>query len=312
MHVIRGDRLIARIDERVGGEITRIEFDGRPLLASYDWESPVSVFRSVGYGDPKTDWLSAYRGGWQLLVPNAGAACDVGGVPLPFHGEWSRTRPTVTARSANHVTLAAGTRLPLSVEREIRIESGPERVLARTTVTNTGLDPVSFVWAEHPAFEVGAGDLVDLPPVTVMDSDGSPVGSWPVGSEGRDLSLIDDSPPTESVHYLVGFESGWAAIRRQALGIALAWDIADFPVAWIWHEIGSAGFPFFGRASLVAIEPASSWPGTGLRGAVERGQAIHLEPGAARSTTVALIPFEADARAVVGASVSGNVEFGSL
>jgi hypothetical protein len=93
--------------------------------------------------------------------------------------------------------------------------------------------------------------------------------------------------------------------------VALAWDIDDFPYAWLWHEIRSPGFPFYGRTYIVAIEPASSWPGTGLRDAIDRGQAIVLQPDDQRSTTVALIPYEPDGRSVSGALISGVLEFGA-
>jgi hypothetical protein len=74
VHVIRSGPFVVELDERLGGEITRIQHDDRELLACYDWAAPVPVSRSVTYGDPKLDWLSEYRGGWQLLIPNAGAA----------------------------------------------------------------------------------------------------------------------------------------------------------------------------------------------------------------------------------------------
>lgn len=309
MHRVRAGDLEVTVDERFGGEITSIRSQGRELLATYDWDSPVGVSRSVGYGDPKLDWLSDYRGGWQLLVPNAGAACVVDGVPLPFHGEWSRTRVTVSGRAADRIVMTAGLRFPLSVEREVSVATGPERVVVRTTVSNRSGGPLPFVWGEHPAFAVASGDHIDLPPVELFDVDGAPAGRWPTLDGPRDLAVVDAGPSTESVHYLVGFARGWAAIRRPHVGVALAWDVADFPAAWLWHEIASPGFPFYGRTSLVAIEPASSWPGTGLAGAIERGQAFVLAPGEQRSTTIGLIPFEPDGRAVTGASVDGTVEF---
>ena len=105
MHVIRTGPFVVELNERLGGEITRIRYRDRDLLASYDWPSPVGVSQSSTYGDAKLDWLSDYRGGWQLLVPNAGAACDVDGVPLPFHGEWSRTHVSVTERAADRVVM---------------------------------------------------------------------------------------------------------------------------------------------------------------------------------------------------------------
>ncbi len=309
MHVIRAGPLVVEVNECLGGEITRVRYRGHDILASYDWPSPVGVSQSVTYGDAKLDWLSDYRGGWQLLVPNAGAACEVDGVPLPFHGEWSRTRVAVTERVADRVVMMAGTRLPLTVEREVRVEARPARVLVRTTVCNASAEPVSFIWGEHPAFAVGQGDRIDFPSAEIFDADGVGVGHWPSLSDGRHLGRIDTTYPSESVHFLVGFSGGWAAVRRQDLGVALAWNVKDFPYAWLWHEIASPGFPFYGRTSLVAIEPASSWPGTGLRAAIERGQAIVVQPDERHSTTVALIPFIPDGRALSGASISGRLEF---
>jgi hypothetical protein len=255
------------------------------------------------------DWLSEYRGGWQLLVPNAGAACEVAGVPLPFHGEWSRTRVTVTGRDAHRVVMTAGTRLPLTVQREVRVATGPDRVLVHTTLTNEGGEAVRFIWGEHPAFSVGPGDEVDFPSADLYVEDGVGVGQWPITSDGRDLGRLGAHDVGESLHYLVGFAQGWAAIRRPHLGVALAWEVKDFPFAWMWREIGSSAFPFYGRASILAIEPAASWPGAGLAAAIERGHALILEPGQRRSTTVAMIPFEPDRRSVVGASVDGDVQF---
>lgn len=308
MHSIRAGYLAIELDERLGGEITGIRYRGRDLLATHRWASPVGVSRSASYGDARLDWLSEYRGGWQLLVPNAGAECEVHGTPLPFHGEWSRTQVTVTERSAHRVVMTAGLRLPLTVEREVRLDPDRDRVVARTSVTNTVDVEVPFVWGEHPAFTVGDGDLIDLPSVRVAAADGSDLGTWP-DPGGAHLDRISTAHPAESVHYLTGFESGWAAIRRRDYGVALAWDVADMPVAWLWHEIASPRFPFFGRTSLVAIEPASSWPGTGLRDAVTRGQAIILQPGESRTTEVSLIPFETVDRAVTGVSITGGVEW---
>ena len=309
--MIRSGPFEIELDERLGGEIASIRHNRRRLLASYDWASPVPVSRSLTYGDPKLDWLSEYRGGWQLLIPNAGAACVVDDVPLPFHGEWSRTRVTVIERGADHIVMAAGTRLPLVVEREVRVEARPDRVLVRTTISNSSDRVVAFVWGEHPAFVVEDGDEIDLPPARVVAGDGSAVGDWPSDSEGGRLDRVDATHPRESVHFVVGLSEGWASLRRRDGGVALAWDVNDFPAVWLWHEIASPGFPFYGRTSLVAIEPASSWPGSGLASAIANRQALTLESGHTRSTTVALIPFEISGRALSRATVDGRLEFAS-
>ena len=309
MHVISGGNLVVELDERRGGEITQIRYGEQLILASYDWPSPIGVNSSTSYGNAKLDWLSEYRGGWQLLVPNAGAACEVEGVPLPFHGEWSRTHVTVSTRAVDRVTLTAGTRLPLVVEREIRVVERPDRVLVSTRVRNTTRQPSHFIWGEHPAFVVGDGDTIDFPDSTMYSADGENLGQWPSLKSGRQLNQVDTSQPTESVHFLVGFTQGWAALRRGTYGVALSWNVNDFPYAWLWHEIASPGFPFYGRASLVAIEPASSWPGHGLAAAITAGQAIRLEPNEERSTVVALIPFVDNGHAVTGVNLDGHVNF---
>lgn len=310
MHMIRSGPFIVGVDERLGGEITRLRYHQSELLAVYGWKSPVRASSSSTYGDAKLDWLSEYRGGWQLLVPNAGAACVVDGVPLPFHGEWSRTIVAVTERAVDRVVMEAGTRLPLVVTRQVLVASDPNRLLVTTIVRNESDATVPFVWGEHPAFAVEHGDEIDLPSSHVLARDGSPLGDWPLVTEQGRLDLVDTTVPVESVHFATGLHDGWAALRRRDVGIALAWDVHDFPAVWLWHEIASPGFPFYGRASLVAIEPACTWPGDGLASAIAHGQALTVGPGEARSTTVAVIPFAIDGRRVVGATVDGHIEFG--
>ena len=63
-----------------------------------------------------------------------------------------------------------------------------------------------------------------------------------------------------------------------------------FPYAWLWQELGgTAGPPWHGRAYTIAIEPATSFPATGLGGVVET-TATHrtLAPGAATATHISL------------------------
>lgn len=313
---LTGDELSVDVDETLGGEIQQITFGVDELLAFHPWHAPVGVSRSRSYGDPKLDWLSEYRGGWQLLVPNAGAASTVDGIPLPFHGEWSRTRSDAVEQNSASVTLQAGTRLPLLVRRRIEILTAPARVAVTTTVENLVDRPVPFVWGEHPAFAVAPGDRIDVPAGAVIDGDDPERRSvpWPSSTAGglhaNGLDRIPTGTPVQGVHYLPDRPAGWAALRRPQVGVGLAWDLADFPHLWIWHEIGGPEFPFYGRTSLVAIEPSSSWPGDGLAAAIERGQAHWLAPGTSRSATVTVVPFRPGAGPVSGVDHDGTVSFG--
>lgn len=309
MITLHNDRLKVHLDERRGAEITQIAVGPVELLAYYDWDSPVAVGKSTSYGKHRHDWLSEYRGGWQFLVPNAGPECEVDGVNLPFHGEWSRTHVDVIAQSEYMVRVRAGTRLPITVTREITLRRNPDRVEISTEVHNSAKESTSFIWGEHPAFRALAGDTIDLPMAHVADASGASLGRWPLEGSSR-IDVIDDSTPHESLHFITDLTDGWAALRRSDIGVAMAWDARDFPHVWLWREHGSKGFPFYGRASMMAIEPACSWPGLGLAEARLRGQAIELAPGATRSTRMSLTPFELNEARVTQVTADGRITFG--
>lgn len=310
MILLKKEPLTIQINERLGAEIAQIEVSGIELLAFYDWESPVAVSKSSTYGKQRHDWLSEYRGGWQFLMPNAGPECEVDGVNIPFHGEWSRTQVDIIAQTESMVRVRAGTRLPVVVEREISVLSDPDRVAITTEVRNTSNEPTSFIWGEHPAFFVRQGDKIDLPNGEVVNSAGAAIGAWPIGIGSQRLDIIDDQLPHERMHFITNIEHGWAALRRSDIGIAMAWEVSDFPHVWLWQEIGSQGFPFYGRASMIAIEPGSSCPDIGLAEARKRGQAIELMPGQLRKTTMSLIPFPATTSPVTNVSIDGDITLG--
>jgi hypothetical protein len=304
MIALHNKHLTVGVDESLGGEITQIQSNGVDLLAYYDWESPVGSRQSSGYGHERHDWLSDYRGGWQLLVPNAGPECDVDGVHHPFHGEWSRTRVTIEEQTQTAVTMRAGTRTPVVVQRRVWLENNPPRLLVSTRVHNDSPERTSFIWGEHPAFAVASGDRVDLPAARVADGQGNVLGTWPLqaSSDNRPrIDVVTSDAPHETVHFVTDLPAGWAALHRSRVSVAMAWDARDFPHVWLWREHASAGFPFFGRA----------WPGIGLAEARRRGQAITLAPGESRSTTVAIVPFVSSGASVTGVSTDGTISFGA-
>ncbi len=304
--------LTVTIDERLGGEITRLCLGSHELLASHTWEAPVRASNSQSYGDDTLDWLSEYRGGWQFLVPNAGSPCTVDDVPLPFHGEWSRTNVEIVKQSSSSITVRSGTRLPLVVERTITLLEDPLRVRIDTTIENVSASIVPFVWGEHPAFVTSPGDRIDLPAGRVVDASGSIASAttWPVSSTAaQPLNIIPDTSPSEMLHYLPERPGAWASLRRAEVGVGLAWDPTAFPHVWLWHQIGGQGLPWYGRTSLVAIEPASSWPAEGLAAAIERNQAHLVGPHERRTAWMVVVPFEPNGRPVRNVTESGTIEF---
>lgn len=314
------------LDPDHGAEILAIRRPGGPnVLATYDWVSPVWASRSTTYGDPVNDWLSEYRGGWQELFPNGGAACTVDGVPLPFHGEVSRTRWTASARTADAATLITATRLPLTLERRMRLAPDAPVLLLEESARAEADREVPFLWGHHPAFAATDGAVIDLPATVQVATDAgystdlcdvAPGVSapWPAvaGRDGGSVDLSRVGPgPVERLAYLSGFgDPGWVAIRGVApgLGVAMSWDATTFPGAWFWWEIGGPGHPWHRRSRIVAVEPNTANPADGLAAAIERGVAHRVPPGQEHTTWLTVSLFEADARPVRAVSRDGSVQ----
>lgn len=321
--LLESPEVVVGVDLERGCDIHLISRpSGRNLLASYDWSTPAPAAASHTYGSSRLDWLSHYRGGWQELFPNSGLDSRVGPVPLPFHGEVSTLRWEVISSASTSLHTRTGSRLPLVLDRWMELDEDRPIVRLRECVINVGSEAVHYLWGHHPAFAAASRTLIDLPatPAVVDPGDMGAAADLSPGSEAQwpllpavDGSTIDAScmggKPTSRLVYLPSISEGWAALRwpDERIGIALSWDVATFPHVWLWQERESTGYPFYGRAALVAIEPQSAWPADGLDGAIERGQALCLDPGQTRETELMAGIFCADQRPVTAVSSDGRV-----
>lgn len=312
------------IDPAEGGQIMSVQRPGRPnVLASYGWRSPLPASHSTSYGDEASDWLSEYRGGWQELFPNAGAGCIAAGVSLPFHGEVSRARWRVDAQTDQSIAISTPARLPMVLERRLRIAPDRAVLLVEETARSESDIPMPFLWGHHPAFQAEDGARIDLPPGAIVVADTGfdtelnditpgARGAWPtLDGPGGDSVTLDRVPsgPVQRLAYLTQLgREPWAAIRHiGSEGMAMAWDGDTFPNAWFWWEIGGPGHPWHGRARIVAIEPNTSYPADGLSAAVERGEAHLLPPGGEHRTWLTMSLFDADELPIRGVSREGGI-----
>lgn len=74
------------------------------------------------------------------------------------------------------------------------------------------------------------------------------------------------------------------------LAATLTWSSDEFPFAWYWLEAGGrSGFPWFGEAYVLAVEPCTSYPTGGLA-EIRRlsGTQITLAPGHAQTRSVTI------------------------
>ncbi|MFI1092559.1 aldose 1-epimerase [Streptomyces sp. NPDC020917] len=230
-------------------------------------------------GDSQVDWLARYGGGWQQLVPNAGAERAVGGVRRGYHGEaavvgWAVDGAGKTfARMSTDLITA-----PLRLTRTLRLD-GPA-LHVRDTVHNTSDEPAPVMWVQHPGFgapfidehcSIATGARTVLTdaetPGNVLPADvRAPFPHVPTRDGGTlDLRVAPGPDSGRSVFAcLTDFEAAWFTIDSPTagFGIRFEWDADVLPHAWLWQECHAGdGFPWYRRAYVVAIEPANVLPG---------------------------------------------------
>jgi hypothetical protein len=94
------------------------------------------------------------------------------------------------------------------------------------------------------------------------------------------------------------------------MGVGMVWDGKLFPYAALWQETGAIrGYPFYGKAYVVALEPNSSYPAHGLAKVMEKtGTHLTLAPGESRTLELKAVFFESSRR-IKQIDLSGRVQF---
>lgn len=307
---ISSDSLTVDIVPGKGGDILGVRTaSGVDLLWSSPWGLRERGAAPTGV-DPSGAFLASYAGGWQTIFPNGGAACAEHGTTWGFHGEAALAAWDV--ESANASELMMSTRLfasPFHLQKTVSVES--EVVTVTETVTNEGSQSVETMWSHHPAFGaplVGPGCTVGTSART-FTADDVPLGSfgdlvpgatsdWPF-AEARAGGVVDlrelpgPGHPTARLGYLSDFADGACiSLDNPQLGLAveIRWDEGVMPHAWYWLEANATlDFPLYGRAYVLGLEPATSYPGQGL-GAVRRttGTQVAFQAGESRTAAISL------------------------
>jgi len=313
---LRSTTIEVDVEPDKGAQIVGLRQPGcDDVLARYDWETPLPADRGSSYGDPRLDWLSGYRGGWQEMFPNAGEGCLVDGIPLPFHGEVSTARWDVVHHSPHEALLRCPARLPLVLERHMMLDDRLPVLRISETVQNVSDRPVPYLWGHHPAFCPPPGSRIDLSDGVRYRLSGATGagadGAWPIlggGPHPVDLSTVP-SEPTTRVLFLSGAE-GWFALRPPSgTGVACAWDVDAFPNLWLWQHLAGPGFPTYGRGWITALEPVNVGYGDGLAAATDRGDAPVLPPRGTTTSWVTVRLLDRNNERVVGVDRIGTVNF---
>jgi len=289
MIVLRSPELLIRLDPRHGGEILDLVDlrSGRQLLG----RAPFGSEEPRGGDLDEETWSRSYRGGWQLVLPNAGAECVVNGERHGFHGRASNDRWEVASASEGSALLRWRGH-GLEVERRLALEGGALQV----SVEARALERAPLVALEHVslgveiiepevAIELPAGLAYELseaegpavppagaqrwPEVLLLDGSVERADRWPLARERSRFLVVTDLP------------EGRATVRNttRGAGLELAWDADWLRHLWIWHEVRTYDGPWRKQAEILVVEPTSVPHALGLAAAVEQGQARWLDKG---------------------------------
>jgi len=286
-------------------------------------------------GDSMSQWISYYRGGWQVIFPNFGPAVEHKGAPLDFHGEAARTAWHLeeiqnNGAQAQVVLGVALQKSPFRIRRVMSVASGQPKLSITETITNQGEEAMECMWGHHPAFGpplVSPACMIETGARMVESDDGYdvsgnnlPLGqcwTWPrvrnKNGEEIDLSKLPAPGSGHSrVLYLKDFKESWFALTNPTLGlgVGMVWDGKLFPYAALWQETGGVlGYPFYGKAYVVALEPNSSYPAQGLPKVMEKtGTHLTLAPGESRTLELSAVFFE-PSRRIKQIDLGGRVQF---
>jgi len=281
-------------------EVTVVPQEGGRISSIHSIQSGLEFLTQARPGRPSVEpglEASFQRGpcaGAEECLPTVGYCTDCADGPAPDHGDfWQipwQVDSVVSGRLEMH---AIGFSRPLRFERVTELSGGS--LLLSYKVVNIGPEPLTFLYAWHPLFAVGAGDRVVLPAevsnVTLFYSrDEAPRGQkrdllWPMLQNKEDLrdlsvAMAPDHETAEMI-YTRRLHVGRCGLFRRSpgQGVIVSFDSSRLPYLGIWLCFG--GWPDSGpepKQVAIALEPTTA-PCNTLSASERAGLALSLAPG---------------------------------
>jgi hypothetical protein len=271
-HTLATEKLTLSVLPETGAAIT----DGLFLGKSFFAKPPYQSIAPKPLGN-ESDWVAAWNGGWQPLIPSAGGEYLKGKHPQGFHGNASQARWSVTDSNSNSISLNWSGE-DLESERVINISDNEINV--RCSLLNLDSSARPVIITEH----------------LVLGSDflNSEIALEPVGNaKFRELAYDGSANGAEFAPWETFKHDGWSKVnkstparmgvfsdtsciklRNELYEIEITWDASKLPFLWIWEEMGqTTEHPWNGKFWALGIEPSSASDGVGLNG----GPALTLQ-----------------------------------
>lgn len=286
---------VVDLTPQLGGAISALRHEGANVL----WTPPrhtrdLKAQAPAGFeSQSEISWMESSLGGWEVLAPNAGSACTVGSSYLPFHGHAGRSKWQVDAVARSSATLSCA--MPTTGFRSSRQVQlvGNGRCEVRESLSYEGPGEHPAIWGSHLAF---GDEFVDGP--LRFEQNGTVVGGQLDGEDRLSAltariaegTLTGPSTGLVYLHFRDVFPMVALINRTSGVRVTVSWNPVVFPFAWIWVELhGTTGWPWFGSASALGVEPMSSWPAVGLSEAIFRGAPVqHFRAGESVSADISV------------------------
>ncbi|MCI0796509.1 MAG: DUF4432 family protein, partial [Chloroflexi bacterium] len=269
-------------------------------------------------GDGVGSWMDTYEGGWQTVLPGGGFPSRYGGADMGLHAEVNNVPwdAVIVEDTPERVSLRCSVRTfrtPFFFEKTLTLTAGSPVLELEQTLVNEGEEPVHCVWGEHIAIGgpfLSEDCVIDLPGGHVINdpNDFHPnnrikagwEGPWPMtelkDGTPHDLSKIPSKDfRSYDQSYITDMPEGWYAItnRRLGLGFGVVFPTDVYKYLWYWQSFGGGyGYPWYGRAYNIGLEPFTSYTNEGLSNAVDNGTALLVQPGQRVETSLKALAFE--------------------
>jgi Domain of unknown function (DUF5107) len=282
----------------LGGKIWQITAlrTGRDLL----WHNTRLAPRLIPFGSTYDD---VFLGGWDELFPNDLPEV-LGGEPYPDHGElWASPWRWSVERDSGEVRAVLELEAPISacsIRKELVLRDGEQTLLVRSSIANSGHQPLPYLWKQHVAVPVTEPAVIGLGARTMLLEDfGSPRAGrpgdtyqWPelVGPDGSVTTMSATLPRDSRVsefQYATDVPDGWCAVTYgDGSGIGLAFDPGVFRSCWVFASYGG-----WRDHEVVVLEPCTGYP-VSVESGVDAGTHQVLPAQGSVETTLTAVVYE--------------------
>lgn len=294
-----------------------IELLYKPKDIDFMWSSPID-FKKGELN--RSDFIEGYLGGWQEIIPNGGDNCEYKGANFNYHDEtpqlsWDYKILEESPKKISIKFYSYLKKMPFYIEKIITIESNKSHFLIDENLYNYGNERFDFMWGHHPCFGepflsgdclinfeaeeiISSIESISENPFVKANSNGTLRNFPGIDNKMVDLSrVMDKNSRVSDLLYVTKLIDNWFSITniKKEVGIGYVFSESVFRYLWLWLSYGgSNGYPWFGNAYNLAIEPWSSWPGRGLLNAIENNTSLKIKPGQAIASWLKVVIFERD------------------